>query len=80
MAFIDDHRMVYGVEPIGRVWPIAASTYYEQKARQADPSRLPARASRCGPPPRDHARLSGDAASVRRERSEERRVGKECKA
>lgn len=46
VAFIDDHRTVYGVEPICRVLPIAPSTYYEQKARQADPSRLPARAHR----------------------------------
>ncbi len=43
VAFIDDHREVYGVEPICRVLPIALSTYYEQKARQADPSRLPHR-------------------------------------
>ncbi|MCP4548564.1 MAG: IS3 family transposase [bacterium] len=43
-TFIDDHREVYGVEPICSVLPIAPSSYYEQKARQADPSRLPARA------------------------------------
>ncbi len=43
VQFIDDHRADYGVEPIGRVLPIAPSTYYEQKAREADPSRLPAR-------------------------------------
>jgi transposase InsO family protein len=43
VAFIDDHREIYGVEPICRVLPIAPSTYYEQKARQADPSRLPHR-------------------------------------
>ena len=44
--FIDEHRDVHGVEPICRVLPIAPSTYYEHKARQADPSRLPARARR----------------------------------
>ena len=27
IAFIDDHRQVYGVEPICRVLPIAPSTY-----------------------------------------------------
>jgi putative transposase len=43
VAFIDDHREAYGVEPICRVLPIAPSTYYAQKARQADPSRLPPR-------------------------------------
>ena len=44
--FIDGHREVYGVEPICKVLPIAPSTYYEEKARRADPSRLPARAHR----------------------------------
>jgi transposase InsO family protein len=46
VAFIDDHRGTYGVEPICAVVPIAPSTYYEQKARQADPSRQPVRAQR----------------------------------
>jgi transposase InsO family protein len=45
-AFIDDHKDVYGVEPICSVLPIAPSTYYTHKARQADPSRLPERAKR----------------------------------
>ena len=45
-AFIDDHRDAYGVEPICSVLPIAPSTYYEHKARQADPSRLPERTRR----------------------------------
>ena len=46
VAFIDAHRATYGVEPIGAVLPIAPSTYYEQKARQADPTRPPARMQR----------------------------------
>jgi putative transposase len=46
VSFIDEHRALYGVEPICRVLPIAPSTYYEMKARQADPARLPARAQR----------------------------------
>ena len=46
VGFIDAHRDAYGVEPICREVPIAPSTYYEQKARQADPGRLPARAQR----------------------------------
>jgi putative transposase len=46
VAFIDVHRQAYGVEPICAVLPIAPSTYYEQKARAAHPSRLPARAQR----------------------------------
>jgi len=44
--FIDEHRGSYGVEPICKMLPIAPSTYYEQKARQADASRLPERARR----------------------------------
>lgn len=46
VRFIDDHREGYGVEPICRVLPVAPSTYYERKAREADPSRLPRRAQR----------------------------------
>ena len=45
-AFIDDYRDAYGVEPICSVLPISPSTYYEQKARQVDSSRLSARAKR----------------------------------
>ena len=37
IAFIDEHREVYGVGPICKVLPIAPSTYYAQAARQADP-------------------------------------------
>jgi putative transposase len=44
--FIDEHRDVYGVEPICQQLPIAASTYYEHKACQACPERLSARARR----------------------------------
>jgi putative transposase len=43
-AFIDEHRAVYGVEPICKVLPIAPSTYYTHTARQADPERRPNRA------------------------------------
>jgi transposase InsO family protein len=39
-AFVDEHRGVCGVEPICAMLPIVPSTYHEQKARQADPSRL----------------------------------------
>jgi len=46
VTFIDEHRPDYGVEPICSVLPIAPSTYYEQKVRQADPDRLPLRAKR----------------------------------
>ena len=46
VSFVDEHRDAYGVEPICRMVPIAPATYYEHKARQADPSRLPARVQR----------------------------------
>ena len=45
-SFIDEQRGDYGVEPICAMLPIAPSTYYQQKAREADPSRLPERVQR----------------------------------
>ena len=46
VSFIDDHRHAYGVEAICALLPIAPSTDYDQKARQADPGRLPPRMQR----------------------------------
>jgi hypothetical protein len=46
VAFIDAHRAEHGVEPICEQLPIAPSSYYEHKARQADPGRLPPRCKR----------------------------------
>jgi putative transposase len=46
VAFIDAHRAEHGVEPICAQLPIAPSVYYEHKARQADPTRLPPRLQR----------------------------------
>lgn len=46
IAFIDDHRGVYEVEPICRVLPIAPSIYNAHAAERADPTRLSARARR----------------------------------
>ena len=46
VSFIDEHREEHGVEPICGKLPIAPSTYYEQKAREADPSRRSARSVR----------------------------------
>ena len=45
-AFIDDHRAVYGVEPICKVLPIAPSTYYAHAAQRQHPERQSDR-SRC---------------------------------
>jgi transposase InsO family protein len=46
IAFIDDHREAYGVEPICKVLPIAPSTYHDHVAKRADPAKLSARARR----------------------------------
>ena len=46
VSFIDAHREAYGVEPICKELPIAPSTYYESKAREAGRSGLPARTRR----------------------------------
>ncbi len=46
IAFIDDYRNAYGVEPICRVLPIAPSTYHERIAQRQDPTRLSARTQR----------------------------------
>jgi transposase InsO family protein len=46
MAFVNEHRVEYGVEPICDVLPIAPSTYYEHRARAKDPDRRPDRDKR----------------------------------
>jgi len=43
ISFIDEHRAEYGVEPVCKQLPIAPSRYYEEKARETDPDRLPDR-------------------------------------
>jgi len=46
IAFIDDHREVYGVEPICKVLPIAPSTYHAHQAVRRDPGKASVRARR----------------------------------
>ena len=46
IAFIDDQRVIHGVEPICKVLPIAPSTYHERVAQRRDPLRLSARSRR----------------------------------
>lgn len=46
ITFVDDHRDSYGVEPICKQLPVAVSTYYEHKARETDPDRVPERVKR----------------------------------
>jgi putative transposase len=44
VAFIDQHRHIYGVEPICRQLPIAPSTYFLRKRLARDPTRRSTRA------------------------------------
>jgi len=46
VAFIDDHRATYGVEPICEVLPIAPATCYEHKACVRDPEKRSVRTQR----------------------------------
>jgi len=46
VTFIDQHRTIYGVEPICRVLPIAPSTYFRHKRLARDPTRRSTRAQR----------------------------------
>jgi len=57
VRYIDGHKARYGVEPICAVLPIAPSPYYEHKARELDPRRLPPRRQR-------DARLKPEVARV----------------
>ena len=54
IAFIDDHRDIYGVEPVCRVLPIAPSTYHAHVAQRADPAKASPRGPR-----RRASRVSG---------------------
>jgi hypothetical protein len=44
ISFIDEHRGVFGVEPICRLLPIAPCTYHENVAKRLDMDRLSIRA------------------------------------
>jgi putative transposase len=46
IAFIDDYRAAYGVEPICKVLPIAPSSYYDHAAKRANPETRSDRAKR----------------------------------
>ena len=48
IAFIDDHREAYGVEPICKVLPIAPSTYRANVVQRIDPSKRSAGAAPAG--------------------------------
>jgi putative transposase len=72
-AFINQHRDVYGVEPICKVLPIAPSTYYLQVARESDPAQRSARAQR-------DERLCGQIQQVWDENLQLTRFGGNCGA
>jgi putative transposase len=46
VAFLDQHRDIYGVEPICAVLPIAPSTYFLRKVQQQNETKRSARARR----------------------------------
>ena len=46
LDFIDEQRSIYGIELICAMLPIAPSTDYAHKAREAQPGRFPAREQR----------------------------------
>jgi len=46
VTYIDEHKARFGVEPICATMPIAPSTYYEHKAREAAPERVASRTQR----------------------------------
>ena len=66
VSFVDKNRESYGVEPVCRMLPTATSLYYEHKAREKDPSRLPA-LGQAGPrtPRRDSACAERELRRVR---------------
>ena len=50
IAFIDEHRSVFGVEPISRLLQVAPSTYYADLAQRDDPAKASARRLGCSLP------------------------------
>ena len=62
IAFIDDHREAYGVEPICRALPIAPSTYHARAAGRSDPAKGSARSRRDAAPARSGGGSAGKAS------------------
>ncbi len=78
ISFIDEHRVEHGVEPICRQLPIAPSTYYEQKAREDDPERLPDRTRRDSALEIDILRIWEENFEVYGARKVWRQLNREC--
>ena len=64
IAFIDDHREAYGVEPICKVLPIAPSTYHAHVAQRIDAGKRSARARRDAAMKREVQRVFADNFGV----------------
>jgi putative transposase len=77
ISFIEQHRSEYGVEPICAQLPIAPSTYYEHKAREAEPARLPPRVRRDVELLRDIRRVYEENFQVYGARKVWRQLGRE---
>jgi len=78
ISFIDEHRSKYGVEPICKQLPIAPSTYYEYKAREDDPDRLPNRSRRDSALEIDIQRVWEENFEVYGARKVWRQLNREC--
>ena len=78
ISFIDEHRSKYGVEPICKQLPIAPSTYYEYKAREDDPDRLPDRSRRDSALEIDIQRVWEENFEVYGARKVWRQLNREC--
>jgi putative transposase len=46
IAFLDEHRSAFGVEPICRLLQVAPSTYYAHVAQRDDPAKASQRSRR----------------------------------
>jgi transposase InsO family protein len=82
MTFVDEHRDLFGVEPILRVCGVPTSTFYGWEAQQRDPSkchrddqaltnrirRIHDRSAQTYGAPRVHAQLRRDGVRVSRKR------------
>ena len=64
IAFIDDHRASYGVEPICRLLAIAPSTYRAHVAIRRDPAQASARGRRDAELRREIARVHAENFGV----------------
>jgi transposase InsO family protein len=77
IAFIDEHRATYGVEPICKVLPIAPSTVHAHVARRRDPAKQSARSRRDAALSREIRRVFEENFGVYGVRKVWRQLGRE---